>query len=251
VYLIRYEVDGRQHHGVLEDGEIAELDGDFFGDLNRTGRTVALSDVIVKCPTAPSKIINLAGNYLSHMGERPPFNKPQPFIATPSSALDPNRPIQIPAGAVNVHYEGEMAVIIGRRARDVSQSDARNYVLGVCAANDVSERDWQGGGDKDVQWWRAKSADTFSPFGPWIATGLDYANLDLATRLNGETVQSCNTSELIFGVDEIIEFVTRYMTLEPGDVIFTGTSGETSRISAGVVVEVELEGCGALSNPVE
>ena len=95
------------------------------------------------------------------------------------------------------------------------------------------------------------SADTFSPFGPWIATGLDYSNLDLATRLNGETVQSCNTSKLIFGVGEIVEFVTRHMTLEPGDAIFTGTSGATSRISAGDVVEVELEDCGTLSNPVK
>ncbi len=250
MYLIRYEVDGRERHGVLEDGEIAELDGDFYGSLDRTGRTVALSDVAIKCPSAPSKIINLAGNYLSHMGERPPFNKPQPFIATPSSALDPGQSIQIPSGAANVHYEGEMAVVIGRRARDVPQSNASDYILGVCAGNDVSERDWQGGDDKDVQWWRAKSADTFSPFGPWIATDLDYSNLDLATRLNGETVQSCNTSELIFGVDEIIAFVTRFMTLEPGDVVFTGTSGETSRISVGDVVEVELEGCGVLSNPV-
>ncbi len=251
MYLIRYEVDGRSRHGILEDGQIAEIDGDFFGALDRTGQTTALADVVVKCPTAPSKIINVAGNYLSHIGESPPFNKPQPFLATPSSALDPDQPIRIPTGAENVHYEGEMAVIIGRRASNVPESGVGDYVLGVCAANDVSERDWQGGGDKDVQWWRAKSADTFSPFGPWIATGLDYSNLDLRTRLNGETVQSCNTSELIYGVDEIIAFVTRYMTLEPGDAIFTGTSGESSRMSPGDVVEVELEGCGVLSNPVK
>ena len=248
--LIRYEADGAIRHGVLEGDQISEIEGDFFGELRRTGRKDDLSGVAVRHPTTPSKIINLAGNYLSHMGDRPPFDKPQPFVATPSSALDPDAPIVILPEAHNVHYEGEMAVIIGRRASGIEPSQVRRHILGVCAANDVSERDWQGGDDKDVQWWRAKSADTFSPFGPVIATDLDYSNLDLTTRLNGATVQSCNTSQLIFGVDEIVSFVSRFMTLEPGDAVFTGTSGETSRMQDGDLVEVELSGCGVLRNPV-
>lgn len=250
MHLVRYEHGGVIHHGVLEGDQIAEIEGDFFGDRTRTGTTVPLSAVMLKAPTVPSKIVNLAVNYLSHAGDQPPFTRPQPFLAPPSSVLDPGGTIVIPKGSTDVHYEGELAVVIGKRCSRVSEAEAKSYVLGVCAGNDVSERDWQGGEDKDVQWWRAKGADTFSPFGPWITTGLDHADLRLVTRLNGETVQDTSTSELIFGVEALISFISQAMTLEPGDVIFTGTSGETKRMQAGDVVEVELEGCGVLRNPI-
>ena len=248
--LVRYQHGGVIKHGVLEGDRIEEIEGDFFGAMRRSGAMVSLADVRLKAPTSPTKVINMAGNYLSHMGARPPFKEPQPFLATPSSVLDPGGVIVFPPGAKNVHYEGEMAVVINRRASRVSEADAASFVLGVCAANDVSERDWQGGAEKDVQWWRAKSADTFSPFGPWLATGLDHGSLDLETRVNGKTVQKCNTSDLIFGVERIISFVSQAMTLEPGDVIFTGTSGQTSAMKDGDVVEVELQDVGVLRNTV-
>jgi 2-keto-4-pentenoate hydratase/2-oxohepta-3-ene-1,7-dioic acid hydratase in catechol pathway len=248
--LVRYEHGGSIHHGVVEGDQIAEIEGDFFGERRPSGVTTPLSAVTLKSPTVPSKILNIAGNYLSHMGEEPPFTRPQPFLAPPSSVLDPGATILIPSGSTDVHYEGEMAVVIGRRCSKVSEAEAGDYVLGVCPANDVSERDWQNGDDKDVQWWRAKGADTFSPFGPWVTTGLDYANLHLVTRVNGEVVQDTNTSDLIFGVDTLVSFISQSMTLEPGDAIFTGTSGETEPIKAGDVVDVELEGSGVLSNPV-
>jgi len=250
MHLARYEHGGKVHHGIVEGDQIAEVAGDFFGSYQRTGATVPLSLVVLKAPVVPSKIINLAGNYLSHMGERPPFNKPQPFLAAPSSVNDPYGVVLIPRGSTKVHYEGEMAVVISARCRKVTEAEAPQYVLGVCAANDVSERDWQNGPDKDVQWWRAKSADTFSPFGPWITTGLNPGSLRLVTRVNGKIVQDTNTSQLIFGVNAIISFVSQNMTLEPGDVIFTGTSGKTSSVNAGDIMEVELEGCGTIRNPV-
>ena len=253
MHLARYEHNGVIRHGIVEGDEIHEISGDLFGDLSRTGTTVALSEVTLKAPTMPSKILNLAGNYLSHIGAKPPSTRPQPFLAPPSSVLDPGGAVIIPQGSLDTHYEGEMAVIIGKRCSKVSEAEAKGYVLGVCAANDISERDWQNGSrndDADVQWWRGKGADTFSPFGPWVTTDLDYGNLQLTTRLNGKTVQDTSTSELIYGVDTLVSFISQHMTLEPGDAIFTGTSGSSEAMKAGDVCEVELEGCGILSNPL-
>ena len=250
MHLVRYEYGGAIHHGILEGDRIEALAGDFFGDLARTGASVDLADVTLKAPTAPSKIVNMAINYGSHATGFSVPTRPQPFLAPPSSVLDPGGVIRIYDGSTTTEYEGEMGVVIGTRCRMVAEADVRGHILGVCAANDVSEREWQLGDDKDVQWWRGKGADTFSPFGPWITTGLDYNDLHLQTRLNGETVQDARTSELIFGVDVIVSFVSRYMTLEPGDVLFTGTPGTPTAMKPGDVVEVELEACGVLRNPV-
>lgn len=253
MHLARYSVDGEVHHGIVEGDTIAEISGDLFGDLERTGNTVALADVQLLTPTAPTKIVNLAGNYLSHMGDSPPFSRPQPFLAPPSSVLNPGGTIAWLEGCKDLHYEGEMAVIISKRCSRVSEDEVGDYILGVCAANDISERIWQNGqtnGEPDSQWWRGKGADTFSPFGPWVTTGLDHGNLEMTTRVNGEVVQHTNTSELIYNVEQIVSFVSTYMTLEPGDAIFTGTSGTTKAMQSGDVTEVELEGNGILSNPV-
>ena len=129
--------------------------------------------------------------------------------------------------------------------------DAPNYILGICPANDVSERDWQNGDDKDVQWWRAKGGDTFSPFGPWITTGLNYRDINLKTLVNGEVVQSTNTKDdMVHDIDTTLSFISQHMTLEPGDVIFSGTPQSTTALKPGDVVEVHVDGCGVLSNPV-
>ena len=253
MHLARYSINGQVHHGIVEGDQIAEISGDFFGDLSRTGNSVALADVQLLAPTMPSKILNIAGNYLSHMGDTPPFTRPQPFLAPPSYVLEPGGTIEWLEGCTNLHYEGEMAVIIGKQCKRVSEAEVKDYVLGVCCANDISEREWQNGAttnDGDVQWWRGKGADTYSPFGPWITTGLDYNNLELITRVNGEQVQHTNTSELIFGVDALISFISQSMTREPGDAVFTGTSGQTEAMNSGDITEVELEGNGILSNPV-
>lgn len=150
--------------------------------------------------------------------------------------------------ASNLHYEGELVVVIGKTARNIRPADAPEYIFGVTAGNDVTERNWQ---SSDLQWLRGKGADSFAPVAPWIATGLNYNNLLVQTRLNGKTVQAESTANLLFSIDEIVSYASRYFTLYPGDLIFTGTPGTTRAMSTGDVIEVEIEGVGILSNIVE
>jgi 2-keto-4-pentenoate hydratase/2-oxohepta-3-ene-1,7-dioic acid hydratase in catechol pathway len=142
-------------------------------------------------------------------------------------------------------------IVIGKECRDVPKENALDYVFGVTAGNDISERVWQNDGQpKDVQWWRAKGSDTFGPVGPCIATGLDYGKLKLQLRHNGEVKQQATTAELIHDIPSTVSFISNYVTMHPGDLIFTGTPGQTEAIKPGDVVEVELEGVGVLKNSV-
>lgn len=244
---VRYAHDGRTSYGILEDGFVHELNGDLFETPVRTGRVLALDRLRLLAPSTPSKVIAVGRNYKSHLGERPPAEYPGLFAKYPTSIVGHDAEIIMPSDAYNLHYEGEMVVVIGREARNVSTDDARDYVFGVTAGNDVSERDWQ---QNDLQWLRAKASDTFGPIGPAIVTGLDYDDLLLETRVNGEVRQSQRTRDLIFSVAEIVSYVSRYVTLLPGDLIFTGTPGTTARLEPGDVVEVELQGVGVLRNTV-
>jgi 2-keto-4-pentenoate hydratase/2-oxohepta-3-ene-1,7-dioic acid hydratase in catechol pathway len=244
---VRYAQGATSSYGILEGDAIRELRGDLFANPSPTGRRVKLADVQLLAPVAPSKVIAVGLNYKTHLGERPAAAYPGLFAKLPTSIIATNADIVLPADANNTHYEGEMVLVIGKRAKNVSVDDAKSYVFGVTVGNDVSERDWQ---RADLQWFRAKGSDTFGPLGPSIVTGLDVDNLLLQTRLNGETVQSQRTADLIFPVAEIVSYVSRYVTLLPGDVIYTGTPGTTKQIKAGDVVEVELEGVGILRNKV-
>ncbi len=156
----------------------------------------------------------------------------------------------VPNDATDVHYEGELVLIIGKRIRNASLEEARAAIFGCTCGNDVTERDWQRGPDKDLQWWRAKGTDTFGPLGPVIVTGLDYGNVRVCTRLNGKVVQDQSTADLIFDCPTVVSFISRYVTLEPGDVIYTGTPGITHKMGPGDTVEVEIEGIGVLRNPL-
>ena len=206
-----------------------------------------LADVKLLAPVAPSKVIAVGLNYQTHLGERSSAKYPGLFAKLPTTIIGPGDAIVLPPDATNVHYEGEMVVVIGKRASHVSEAEAPDYVFGVTCGNDVSERDWQ---KNDLQWFRAKATDTFGPLGPVIARGLNYSDLLLQTRLNGEVKQKQRTSDLIFNVPAVVSYVSRYVTLLPGDVIYTGTPGATSAMKPGDVVEVELEGVGVLRNPV-
>ena len=169
-----------------------------------------------------------------------------------SCLQDPEGPIVIPRDATNVHYEGEL--VYGRSARrvkDASPEEARAAIFGVTCGNDVSEREWQHGPHKDLQWWRAKGADTFGPLGPAIVTGLDYGNLLLQTRLNGEVVQRQSTSDLILRLPHHRELYQPMGHAHPGDIIYTGTPGATKKMDPGDTVEVEIEGIGVLRNHVQ
>jgi len=251
----RFKVDGIIAFGLVEGDQIRELSGSIFGDWEKTGKVYSLSDVRLLVPTRPRHVFAMAGNYKSHLADAeipPKFQIPQPFLKTPSSLLRHEGTIVIPRNATKeVHYEAEMVIVISKKASRVVRENALDYVLGVTCGNDVSERYWQNDEEnKDVQWWRAKGADTFGPCGPFIATGLDYDNLLLTLRLNGELKQQERTSQMIHDVATQVSFISQHVTLLPGDLIFTGTSGKTSAIKAGDLVEVELEGTGLLRNRV-
>jgi 2-keto-4-pentenoate hydratase/2-oxohepta-3-ene-1,7-dioic acid hydratase in catechol pathway len=242
---VRYSVGGVTAYGILEGDSIRELKGDLFANPAPTGRRMRLADVKLLAPCDPKKVIAVGLNYKTHLGERPPAEYPGLFAKYPTSIVAHGENIVIPPDAKNVHYEGELVVVIGKRAKHVSVADAKSYVFGVTVGNDVSERDWQ---KQDLQWFRAKASDTFAPLGPAIVTGVNYDDLLLQTRLNGEVVQSQRTKDLIFDVANIVSYLSRYITLEPGDVIYTGTPGTTRSFKAGDVIEVEIENVGLLRN---
>ena len=246
-HYVRYEFNGNVSYGVLEGDTVHELRGDVFESTRRTGRTVQISQVRLLTPTAPKKVIAVGLNYKSHIGDSDPAAYSGLFAKYPTSLIPHNATITYYADATNLHYEGEMVLIIGKVAKSVTVEDAPDYIFAVAPGNDVSERVWQ---RNDLQWFRAKGADIFGPVGPVMVSGVNYNDLLLETRLNGELKQSQRTQDLIFGSAEIVSYVSKYVTLEPGDMIFTGTPGATSAMQPGDIVEVELEGVGLLRNVV-
>ncbi len=252
---LRFQAGNTTAYGIVEGDRVRQLDGDLFGAWKKTEKTFALKDVQVLIPTKPTQVLAMAGNYKSHLtGDviPPKFQIPQPFFKSPSCLVPQGANIVIPKDSPGpVHYEAELVIVIGKTCRKVSKEKALDYVLGVTCGNDVSERDWQNDAEnKDVQWWRAKGADTFGPVGPYIVSGLDYDNLMLRLRLNGEVKQEENTKLFIHDVATQVSFISQYITLHPGDLIYTGTPGKTDVLKPGDVVEVELEGVGVLRNKV-
>lgn len=244
---VRYEFEGENSYGILDGENVHELDGDLYDSPRKSGKTLPLTDIRLLAPGTPSKVIAIGLNYRSHLAGRPASEYPGMFAKYPTSIISHDEDIIIPPGADNLHYEGELVVVIGKKAKNVPVEDAANYIFGVTAGNDVSERDWQ---QEDLQWLRAKASDTFAPVGPAVVRGLEYNDLLLETRLNGETVQSERTSDLLFDISTVISYVSQYITLMPGDFIFTGTPGSTRAMKSGDVVEVEIEGVGILRNGV-
>jgi len=247
VRYLRYEHRGKIAYGALNGDSINEIRGDLFGARAETGAKVKLADVKLLWPCEPTKVLAVGLNYKSHLGDRPAPEKPELFFKPLTSLQNPSGDIVIPPGAKNVHYEGEMVIVIGKKAKQVSTERAADYIFGYTCGNDVSERDWQRG---DLQWWRAKGSDTFAPLGPVIAVGLDYKKSRLQTRVNGAVKQSQVLSDLLFDAAAIVGFASQYVTLERGDVIYTGTPGSTTAMKPGDVVEIEIDGIGVLKNKV-
>ncbi len=247
--FLRFRRDGAEIAAIVDaSGTHARpIAGDMFGAHTIGDERVPLEGLVLAPPVRPSKILAVALNYRSHLGERTETAKPELFLKPPSALIGPGEAIVLPPGAGRVDYEGELVAVIGRCVRDVSEADALAAVFGYTCGNDVSARDWQSG---DKQWWRAKGADTFAPLGPWIETEFDAADAALVTRVNGEERQSTTTALLIHSIARIVAFAAAAMTLEPGDVIYTGTPGQTQPMRPGDVVEVEVAGIGVLRNPV-
>lgn len=248
--FVRYLRGNEPTHGIVEGDIIRRITGDLFGTFKTTKETVKFSSQKLLYPVQPSKVLAVGLNYKSHIGTRTPPANPEIFYKPITCLQHPGADIVIPKDSKNTHYEGELVIVIGKHTRNASAADAKDAIFGVTCGNDVSERDWQNGAQKDLQWWRAKGADTFGPLGPGIVRGLDYANLELSTKLNGKVVQHSNTSDLLFDCPTIVSFISRYVTLLPGDLIYTGTPGTTQRMSPGDTVEVEVSGIGTLFNRV-
>ena len=251
--LARARLAGRIVHGIVEGDELRLVRGGLFGRREPTGERVALAEARLLAPTRPSKVLAIGLNYRSHLAspagaDRAEPAQPEAFIKTPSSVIGPGEAIVLPPDAGPVDEEGEVVAVIGRRGRDIPEDRVDDdYILGYTCGNDVSARRWQ---RDDLQWWRAKSSDTFTAVGPWIATDLDPERIGLRVRVNGEEVQAATTADLIHSIRRCVSCISRAMTLERGDLVFTGTPGETRQLAAGDRVEVELEGVGVLSNPV-
>jgi 2-keto-4-pentenoate hydratase/2-oxohepta-3-ene-1,7-dioic acid hydratase in catechol pathway len=249
--LVRFRFGDRIATGAIDDGsqDIRILQGTFFEDPIPTGEQVPLDDVRLLAPVLPSKLVCVGKNYAAHAaefgGEVP--EEPLLFLKPSTAVIGPGDPIQLLPISTRVDYEGELAVVIGRLARGVPAEDAYKYILGYTCANDVTLRDLQHTND---QWARAKGFDGSCPLGPWVETVLDPNDIRIETRLNGEIRQAAQTSDMVFGVAELIEYITEFMTLLPGDVLLTGTPEGVGRLTKGDVVEVEVDGIGTLLNPV-
>jgi 2-keto-4-pentenoate hydratase/2-oxohepta-3-ene-1,7-dioic acid hydratase in catechol pathway len=242
-------LDGERAGYAVSEGERAYWLEGSFGRWRRGGVLEGLEGFPLLVPCEPTKIVALARNYRGHaeeMGTAPP-DEPIIFLKPRSSLLAHGAKIVLPRLAQRVDYEGELAVVIGRRAKRVRPTEAADYILGLTCANDVTARDLQ---QMDAQWTRGKGFDTFCPLGPYLALDLDPGDLLLRTWLNGELRQEARTREMIFDVGEILAYISAVMTLEPGDVILTGTPEGVGPLKPGDVVEVEIEGIGRLRNYV-
>ncbi|MFL5263709.1 MAG: fumarylacetoacetate hydrolase family protein [Anaeromyxobacteraceae bacterium] len=253
-HWVRFDRGGNLGFGTLETGAIHVHEGDLFGSPRGTAETVPLASVALLTPTRPTKLIGLVNNYREAAAKSgaPIPQEPLWFIKAPSAYLDPGRPIRLPAHDVGkVIYEGELGVVIGRTARDVAEADADGYIFGYTCVNDVTALDLLTRDPAFAQWSRAKSFDTFGPFGPAIATGLDPLKLRVNTIFKGKVRQDYPCSDMIFGPRALVAHLSRELTLLPGDVIACGTSLGILPIRAGSTVEVAIEGIGTLTNPVE
>jgi 2-keto-4-pentenoate hydratase/2-oxohepta-3-ene-1,7-dioic acid hydratase in catechol pathway len=250
--IFRFNDGGAPAYGVLDDVDLKVIEGDVFGAWRETGRRVKLSEGKLLAPVCPSKVVALGLNYRDHAREMkmPIPAEPILFLKPASSVIGPGAPILYPAGGITarVDYEAELAIVIGKLARHVPASEAAKYILGYTCLNDVTARDLQA---KDGQWTRAKSFDTFCPIGPGIETELDPSGLKVEAILNGKTMQSSTTRELIFDVPNIVAQVSRVMTLLPGDVIATGTPPGVGPMQPADTITIVVEGIGRLTNPVK
>ena len=254
--LLRFKKDGVEKAGVVINGGLVEIPHSLleasqspFDDLERKD-FYSLDDVNILPPVQPSKVVCVGLNYRDHAQELNMDLPEEPilFIKPPTTVIGPDNPIIYPPQCHQLDYEAELAVVIGRETRFTSKNDARDHIAGYTILNDVTARDLQ---RKDGQWTRAKSFDTFCPIGPWIETDMDPSHQDISLKLNGEVKQNSNTENMIFSVEELVEFISHIMTLNQGDIIATGTPPGVGSMNVEDIVEVKIEGIGTLSNKIK
>jgi len=248
--IIRYQTSRRKAgYGWLLEDKVGPIKGDLFGAYQRGEARTSLAKVELLPPVAPSKIICVARNYAAHAAEHGAAVPEVPvlFLKPPSAVIGSGEPIILPPQAERVEHEAELAVVIGKTGRWIDPGQAREHILGYTIANDVTERVFQ---REDLLWTRAKGFDSFCPIGPWIETDFNTADTIVSCRVNGDLRQMASTREMVFLVEQLIAFASSFMTLNPGDVLLTGTPEGVGPLAAGDTVEVEIEGIGSLSNPV-
>ncbi len=254
--LIRFKTGTEEKNGVVVNGGLVEIPHSLleasqapFDDLERKD-FYSLDDVNILPPVQPSKVVCVGLNYRDHAQELNMGLPEEPilFIKPPTTVIGPDNPIIYPPQCHQLDYEAELAVVIGRETRFTSKNDARDHIAGYTILNDVTARDLQ---RKDGQWTRAKSFDTFCPIGPWIETDMDPSHQDISLKLNGEVKQNSNTENMIFSVEELVEFISHIMTLNQGDIIATGTPPGVGSMNVEDIVEVKIEGIGTLSNKIK
>jgi 2-keto-4-pentenoate hydratase/2-oxohepta-3-ene-1,7-dioic acid hydratase in catechol pathway len=248
--IVRYQMKNEtpQYGWLLED-KVGPMEGNPFGEYRRLKAEIPLENVRLLAPSQPAKIVCVGRNYAEHAREHNVEIPKVPliFLKPPSSIINPGDAIHLPPQSKQVEHEAELVVVIGKRGRHVTAETARDTILGYTIGNDVTARDLQ---QLDGQWTRAKGFDTFCAFGPWIDTEFDPADALVTCRVSGQPRQMASTRDMVFSVNTLIAFVSSVMTLEPGDLLFTGTPAGVGPLKDGDEVVVEIEGLGKLSNPV-
>lgn len=248
--IVRFQVKNETpRFGWLLEGKIGLIEGNIFGEYRRLEASIPVEDVRLLAPVQPSKIICVGRNYAEHAREHDAEVPKIPliFMKPPSAIINPGDTIVLPPQSQQVEHEAELVAVIGRRGHAIPAEEAGAYVLGYTIGNDVTARDLQ---RSDGQWTRAKGFDTFCPFGPWIDNEFDPSDAVISCRVNGQMRQMASTQDMVFSVPTLVAFISSVMTLEPGDLIFTGTPAGVGPLKPGDVVEVEIENLGKLSNPV-
>jgi len=245
-HLARFEFNKNINYGEIRGEFIQPLSGDLFGELKAEGDPIHLSELKMLLPTDPQKVFAVGMNFTSHISS--PSNAAPPlFLKLPSSLITSGQVVHLPLDAKNVHFEGELVLVIGKQAKNINEDEAEDVIFGVTVGNDLTERNWQG---RDLQWMRAKASDGFGPISSIIAVGVDYNNLSLTTRLNGKIVQQENTKHMIHKPAKVVSYLSQYFTLMPGDLIFMGTPGRTKALKSGDRVSVSIEKVGVVENEI-
>ena len=251
--IVRYQLKNsraKPKYGWILGDKLGEISGNMFGRYRRKEAETPLSDVNLLAPSEPSKIVCVGRNYVEHareLGNELP-QVPLIFMKPPSSIINPGDTIILPPQSSQVEHEGELVVVIGKRGKNITAENAKKHIMGYTVGNDVTARDLQ---KTDDQWTRAKGFDTFCPFGPWIDTEFDASDAVVTVRVNGQMRQMASTRDMVFNVGVIIAYISSVMTLEPGDLIFTGTPSGVGLLTDGDEVSVEIEGLGEIKNNVK
>jgi 2-keto-4-pentenoate hydratase/2-oxohepta-3-ene-1,7-dioic acid hydratase in catechol pathway len=248
--IVRYLYKNEEPvYGWVFENKVGDIEGDIFGEYRRLEAEIPLESVKLLAPSQPSKIICIGRNYSEHakeLGNEVP-QVPLIFMKPPSSIINPGDTIILPPQSKQVEHEAELVAVIGKRGRNIPPEQAKDHILGYTIGNDVTARDLQ---KTDGQWTRAKGFDTFCSFGPWIDTEFDITDALISCKVSGQPRQMASTRDMVFNVGKIVAFISSVMTLEPGDLIFTGTPAGVGPLHDGDVVEVDIDGLGVLSNPV-